>query len=217
MRFTFSGCALDPESREIFRDGKPIALPPKAFQLLEILVRNRPNAVSKARIHAELWPDTFVSDANLANLVAHLRAALGDEARHPRIIRTVQRFGYAFAAKVEELVSSPAGNGEAATFRLIWGDREIELREGENILGREPGAAAWIDVHSVSRHHARIVVSGGAATLEDMGSKNGTFLRGETITTPRPLNDGDRLRIGTVEMTVRRFEGGISTESVRSR
>jgi DNA-binding winged helix-turn-helix (wHTH) protein len=217
MRFTFSGCALDSESREIFRDGKPITLPPKAFQLLEILVRNRPKAVSKSQIHAELWPGTFVSDANLANLVAHIRAVLGDDARRPRIIRTVQRFGYAFAARVDELPSSPAGNTEPAIFRLIWGDREIALRPGENVLGREPEAAAWIDVHSVSRRHARIVVSGDSATLEDLGSKNGTFLGEKSVTAPRPLNDGDHLRIGTVEMVLRRFVGGISTESVRSR
>lgn len=217
MRFTFDGCGLDSESREVFREGNPVLLPPKAYQLLETLIRNRPKAVSKSRIHAALWPDTFVSDANLANLVAHLRAALGDEARHPRIIRTVQRYGYAFAASVEESPSSPAAPGESAAFRLIWGDREIALRQGENILGREPGAAAWIDVHSVSRRHARIVVSGDVATLEDLRSKNGTFLREQRVTTPRPLADGDHFRIGTVKMVLRRFVVGVSTESVRSR
>ena len=216
MRITFSGCALDSESREIFREGTPVSLPPKAFQLLEILVRNRPKAVSKAVIHADLWPGTFVSDANLANLVAHVRAVLGDDARRPRIIRTVQRFGYAFVASVEE-ASASAGDPETVTFRLIWGDREIALRPGENVLGREPGAAAWIDVHSVSRRHARIIVSGDAATIEDLGSKNGTFLGEKAVTTPRPLSDGDHVRIGTVEMVLRRFIGGISTESVRSR
>jgi DNA-binding winged helix-turn-helix (wHTH) protein len=215
MRFTFSDCALDSESREIFRDGKPIALPPKAFQLLEILVRHRPKAVAKSQIHAELWPGTFVSDANLANLVAHLRSALGDDARNPRIIRTVQRFGYAFAAPVDEVLS--AAPEKRVVFKVVWGDREITLREGENILGREQDATAWVDVYSVSRHHARIVVSGDVATLEDLGSKNGTFLKGETVTVPQCLRDGDRFRIGTVEMTVRRYLGGVSTESVRSR
>ena len=73
----------------------------------------------------------------------------------------------------------------------------------------------WIDVHSVSRRHARIVVSGDRATLEDLGSKNGTFLEGEAVTKPRPLVDGDRVRIGTVEMTFRRYVGGVSTQSVR--
>jgi DNA-binding winged helix-turn-helix (wHTH) protein len=215
MRFTFGDCVLDHEGREVLREGKALALPPKAFQLLAMLIQTRPKAVSKARIHEELWPETFVSDANLANLVAHLRSALGDDARNPRIIRTVQRFGYAFAAPVEEIPSAAAE--KRAVFKIIWGDREIALREGENVLGREHDAAAWIDVHSVSRRHARIVVSGETATLEDLGSKNGTFLKGETVTAPRCLNDGDHFRIGTVEMTVRRYLGGVSTESVRSR
>jgi DNA-binding winged helix-turn-helix (wHTH) protein len=216
MRFTFGDCALDSDRREVFRGGELIALPPKAFQLLTILIQMRPKAVSKARIHEALWPETFVSDANLANLIAHLRSALGDDARTPRIIRTVQRFGYAFAAEVE--ANPSAGTAEnRAIFRLIWGDREIVLREGENIIGREHDAVAWVDVHSVSRHHARIVVSGDSATLEDLGSKNGTFLEKEPVSTPRPLVDGDRFRVGTVEMVLRRYRGGVSTESARSR
>ena len=57
-----------------------------------------PKAVSKADIHSRLWPDIHVSEPNLGNLVVELRAALGDDARRPRIIRTVARFGYAFGA-----------------------------------------------------------------------------------------------------------------------
>lgn len=215
MRFTFGDCVLDSDRREVSRGGELIALPPKAFQLLAMLIRMRPNALSKAKIHEALWPETFVSDANLANLVAHLRSALGDDARNPRIIRTVQRFGYAFAAEVHE--APPPARKDGAVFKLLWGDREIALREGENVLGREHDAAAWVDVHSVSRRHARIVVLGDVATLEDLGSKNGTFLRGESVTTARTLDDGDRFRIGTVEMTIRRYVAGVSTESARGR
>jgi DNA-binding winged helix-turn-helix (wHTH) protein len=216
MRFKFGDCALDSDRREVFRSGELIALPPKAFQLLTILIQRRPKAVSKSKIHEALWPETFVSDANLANLVAHLRAALGDDARNPRVIRTVQRFGYAFAAEVD--TTPAAGPGESrAGFRLIWRDREIALGEGENIIGREHEAAAWVDVHSVSRRHARIVVSGETATLEDLGSKNGTFIKEEPVVTPRSIVDGDRFRIWTVEMILRRYRGGVSTESVRSR
>jgi hypothetical protein len=191
-----------------------VAISPKAFQLLEILIGRRPNAVSKEQLHELLWPNVFVSDANLPNLVAELRAGLGDEARNPRVIRTVQRFGYAFCAEAVPVPSEPV---RPAAFRLIWADRAIALREGENLLGREPDVAVWIDVYSVSRRHARIVVSGDRATLEDLGSKNGTFLEGEAVTRPAALSDGDRLRIGTVEMTVRRYAGAVSTQSARGR
>jgi DNA-binding winged helix-turn-helix (wHTH) protein len=213
MRLTFGRCLFDSGAREVSRDGRPVAISPKAFQLLEILIDRRPNAVSKDELRELLWPNAFVSDANLPNLVAELRAGLLDEARNPRVIRTVQRFGYAFCA---EAVPVPSEPGRPAAFKLIWADRAIALREGENLLGREPDVAVWIDVYSVSRRHARIVVSGDRATLEDLGSKNGTFLKGEAVTRPAALSDGDRLRIGTVEMTVRRYAGAVSTQSVRS-
>ena len=209
MRLTFFDCVFDSGTREVFRAGAPAAISPKAFQLLEILIDRRPNAVSKEQLHEALWPKAFVSDANLPNLVAELRAGLGDEARDPRVIRTVPRFGYAFCAE-----AVPDAPGRPARFNLIWTHRAIALREGENILGREPDAALCVDVSSVSRRHARIVVRGDSATLEDLGSKNGTFLGGEAVTTPRPLSDGDRVRIGTVEMTVWRNAGAVTTESV---
>jgi DNA-binding winged helix-turn-helix (wHTH) protein len=217
MRLHFADCVFDPDTREVVRAGQLVPLPPKAFQLLDILIRERPNAVSKERLHEELWPATFVSDANLANLVGDLRAGLGDHAKKPRIIRTVQRFGYAFSAEARPLPSAArAGRAGPKAFRLIWGDREIALVEGENFLGRDEDCAAWIDVHSVSRHHARIVVAGGTATLEDLGSKNGTFVRDERIEHPTALKDGDEIRIGTVPMTLRLYRPGVSTQTARS-
>jgi DNA-binding winged helix-turn-helix (wHTH) protein len=73
---------------------------PKAFALLAALIERRPKALSKDELHKLLWPDAFVSDANLPNLVAQLREILGDDAHEPRVIRTVPRFGYAFRADV---------------------------------------------------------------------------------------------------------------------
>jgi DNA-binding winged helix-turn-helix (wHTH) protein len=213
MRMRFGDCVLDSDVRQFLRGERVVSLQPKVFQLLETLVRARPKALSKSELHQALWPDTFVSDANLANLVADLREALGDDARSPRIIRTVQRFGYAFQAEVSLVDGASAG---ASAFRLLWGDREIALSEGENVLGRDRGAVVWIDVYSVSRHHAKIVISGSSAVLEDLGSKNGTFLRGVRVSAPMELADGDEIRIGTVPMTVRRFAPGKSTMTARS-
>ena len=211
MRLRFGDCVFDSDTRQVFRDDRLVAIPPKVFQLLEILMGERPKALSKREIHGRLWPDTFVSDANLANLIADLREALGDDAKQPRIIRTVQRFGYAFEADVRPAAPTSA----PSAFRLVWGDREIALAEGDNILGRDAAAVAWIDVYSVSRHHAKIVVSGDQATLEDLGSKNGTFLRGKVVQKALPLSDGDEIRIGTAVMTLRRF-AGVSTQTARS-
>lgn len=217
MRLGFGDCVFDGDTREFFRGGTAAHLPMKTFRLLELLLESRPKAIPKEKLMETLWPGVFVAEGNLARLVAELREMIGDDAHEPKFIRTVHGFGYAFSGEVEPKASFPGPAAAEVVFKLSWGDREIALRNGENILGRERTAAAWIDVHSVSRHHARIVVSGDTATLEDLGSKNGTFLEGESVTAPRPLRDGDRVRIGTVEMTFRRYLGGVSTEVVRSR
>lgn len=214
MQTRFAGCQFDSDTREVVRHGRVLPLSPRAYQLLDILIRERPKAISKEKLHQELWPATFVADANLANLVADLRAALGDDARHPQIIRTLPRFGYAFRADTETAAAEPVL--EKSIFKLLWRDREIPMREGENVLGRDEASVAWIDVSSVSRHHARIVVSRDLATVEDLGSKNGTYLKGRRVGEPAALADGDELRIGTVSLIFRRFRTGVSTRTARS-
>jgi DNA-binding winged helix-turn-helix (wHTH) protein len=216
MSVAFGDCVFDPDTREVFRNGQPVSLSPKAFRLLEILIEERPRALSKERLHELLWPGVFVADANLVNLVADLRAALGDDAKNPSLVRTVPRFGYAFLPEVRETGNEKDGK-RRSVFKLLWQDREIALAEGENGLGRDEASIAWIDVYSVSRHHARIVVSGEAATVEDLGSKNGTFVQGRRIQGPVPVEDGDTIRIGTVSLVLRRFVSGRSTQTVGGR
>ena len=211
MRLRFGDSEFDPGTREVFRAGKPVHVSPKAFALLAALIERRPKAISKDELHKLLWPDTFVSEANLPNLVAELRDALGDDAHQPRIIRTVPRFGYAFVAE-----SSGAGPLAASpAFRLIWGDREIALRPGENVIGRDEAATLWIDDSLVSRRHARIVIDENGAVLEDLGSKNGTRLGGSQITGAVTLQDGDSIRLGSLEVRFRISGAGGSTETWR--
>ena len=99
-------------------------------------------------------------------------------------------------------------------YRLIWNRREIELSEGENVLGRDHGAVAWIDSPTVSRRHARIVVSDEQAVLEDLGSRNGTWVRGRRVTGRLRLADLDELKLGSVVMVFRVFEPD-ETDSAR--
>jgi len=213
MRLGFGEYVLDLGTRQVFRVAEEILLSPKAFQLLELLTARRPNAVSKEELQKTLWPDTFVSETNLANLVSELRAAFGDEARQSHVIRTVQRFGYAFQADARDLPVAAAAGKAAAGCRLVWGEVEFPLREGENMIGRDPAAAVHVDDVSVSRYHARIVIDGAAARIEDLGSKNGTHVRESPIAGSVPLRDGDDVRLGSVAMVFHRSETGAPTET----
>jgi len=204
-------CVLDSAARRLSRAGRSVHLSPKAFQLLELLLAQRPRAVSKAEMRDALWPATYVAASSLARVVAELRAALADDARHPRLVRTVHGFGYAFSGDAATEPQTPSAPPDAFACRLTWGDREILLREGEHVLGRAPTASVWIDSTSVSRSHARIVVAGGRATLEDLGSKNGTFLRGQKLQAPSELSDGDVIAVGPMVLKFRAARATVST------
>ena len=211
MRVAFAGCVFDTARRELKRDGKPAHLSPKAFQFLEALLERRPRAISKADLRDLLWPEVVVADTSLGRVLVEVRAAIGDEARASRLIRTVHGFGYAFCGTVTSLQDS--ASPENLSFRLIWGAREIALPEGASVLGRTPECAVWIDAPGVSRRHARVTVSETAALLEDLGSKNGTYLRGRRIRGPERLGDGDEVSLGSVVMTVRLFRDTASTRT----
>jgi Transcriptional regulatory protein, C terminal len=73
----FGDFIVDTDTRELLRESRPVHLSPKAFQLLELLVTARPRALSKDALYKRLWPNTFVVEANLSNLVGELRAAIG--------------------------------------------------------------------------------------------------------------------------------------------
>jgi DNA-binding winged helix-turn-helix (wHTH) protein len=96
MQVTCGDCVIDSKARELRRRGEPIPLSPKAFELLLILLECGPTAVSKRTLQDRLWPNMFVVEKNLTNLIAEIRKAIGDKPSAPRFIRTVQRFGYAW-------------------------------------------------------------------------------------------------------------------------
>jgi DNA-binding winged helix-turn-helix (wHTH) protein len=104
MQLQFADLTFDRDSRQLWVRGQEIQLSPKAFDLLALLVERRPNAVSKADITAHLWPGTFVSPSSLPSLVSEIRQAIADHRRRPRLIRTLNRVGYAFDS--EQLQSS---------------------------------------------------------------------------------------------------------------
>jgi hypothetical protein len=200
----FGEYALDEARRELLHRSATVHLTPKAYELLRLLLERRPAAVSKAEIHDRIWPGTFVSDVNLATLVFEIRTAIGDDPQAPRYIRTVRGFGYAFCDVGPQ--ASRAAPVSLPHARLIWGEREIALREGENILGRTPEAVAWMDHGSISRRHACVTIHAGEATIEDLGSRHGTQVDGVRIEGKTTLHNGARIGLGGVSMLFRVFE-----------
>ena len=197
VQLSFGPFTLDVETRQLLRGTDQIRLSPKAFQLLKTRVDARPRALSKAELHERLWPDTFVTDANLGILIAEIRNVLDDDAREPRYVRTLHGFGYAFlgpAVEIRRPAASAAPSG--ISYWLIWRERKFALTEGSNLAGRSPEAGVWLDVPGVSREHARLTISNASATLEDLGSRNGTFRAGERITAPVVLRDDDQIQLG---------------------
>ena len=168
MRLDLGPVTLDTDRHQVFRGAEPAHLSTKAFQLLELLVDNRPRALSKEELQKALWPDTFVSDTSLTTLVNEVRTLLSETAREPRHIRTVHGYGYAF--------EGPASPAPASGCRLVWDEREVLLDEGENILDatRRPAVpslmrlspAATLD-HGSRRRRPRSKTS---------QSKNGTLV-----------------------------------------
>jgi DNA-binding winged helix-turn-helix (wHTH) protein len=213
MRLRFADCVVDTDQRQIFRGERAVALSSKAYQLLTLLLEARPKAVAKEKLYFQLWPDTFVVQANLANLIGEIRAALGDSAHHSRFIRTLHGFGYAFSSDVEVEQPSPAAADELPPHWILWNEKSLPLRMGENVIGRGPTVQVPLEERGVSRRHARILIEVQGATIEDLESKNGTFVQGERIATARKLASGDELRFGPVSVTYSTSQG-LSTWTV---
>jgi DNA-binding winged helix-turn-helix (wHTH) protein len=202
VSFRFGRFELDCATRQLLGNGDEIHLSPKAFDLLAALLANRSRVVPKAELLDLLWPSTFVEETNLAGLVAEIRRALEDSAAQPVFLRTVYKVGYRFVADVIDRTGSARATRAGARPLLLFANRQALLLEGANVIGRAPDATIQCDAPGVSRHHARIVVRAGEATLEDLGSKNGTYLQQERITSAR-LSDGDEIRLGTASLTFR--------------
>lgn len=216
MKVRFGDCVFDSEMRQLQRGTACLDLPPKTLLLLEALLEERPRPVSKQALQERLWPETFVAESNLARLVAELRQAVGDPGRAPRLIRTIHRFGYAFAGDAETL--PPARSVPAGAYGwLRWRDRDYPLAEGDNLLGRGEDCLVALPSGKVSRRHARIRVTPDEAVLEDLGSKNGTYIGDRRVEGPTTLADGDEIRVGSVVLAFRARPAAGSTETAAER
>jgi hypothetical protein len=200
-------------ARQVTRAGAHVHLTRKALELLHLLVQHRPTVVTKEDIHRHLWPTTFVSESSLQALISEIRQAL-DEHPAPSWIRTAHGVGYAFNGDVDEAPARSRAGGKTRAW-LLADSWRVALGEGENVIGRGSDDVVVIDAPGISRRHARVVVREGAV-IEDLSSKNGTWVRDQRVTAPTTLNDGDMVRLGSLLFTFRFAHAVDSTDTQAS-
>ncbi len=220
----FGEFTLDASRRQLLRGSQPLHLSPKAFELIAMLIEHRPAAISKSAIHHRLWPDSFVSDGAVAVLIADIRHALGDSARRSAFVRTIHRFGYAFAVPADTVDGAARADSGTTMGWLTKGDQRVPITAGENVVGRgssatlriglDTAAALHGDPVGISRCHAVIVFTDEMPMLRDLASKNGTFVDGERVTTLVRLADGAQIRLGSFSLQFRRLMDGSATQSL---
>ncbi len=121
--YEFDEYRLDVKRQELLKDGVPVSLTHKAFQILLILVQNFGQTVEKEDIYQELWADSFVEDSNLTQHIYVLRKTLGRDPHGESYIETVARSGYRFAAEINvELTPAMSAKPEAAVSRTDFSD-----------------------------------------------------------------------------------------------
>lgn len=206
----FGPFELDLKTGELRGDGHRVRLQEQPFQVLAFLIERAGDLVTRQELRDRLWPQAvFVDfDHGVNKAVTKIRRALGDAAESPRYVETLERRGYRFIAPVERTMTPAGGNGAAPAGpavlpRLVWAGRTIPLATGPNLIGRDPGAVAWIDSAQVSRRHAYIHVEAGCASIEDLGSKNGTYHNEQPLKGAAFLQDGDRIRVGPALLVFR--------------
>ena len=137
-RFHFAEFTVDGDQKVLLRHGVPHPLAPKVFDTLLILVENAGRLVGKNDLMNQLWPDTFVEEANLTFNIQQLRKLLGDDARQPRFIETVSRRGYRFIAPVEKLLSEKETTiADAGNTAGNVDQRVLVTARGESALAAE--------------------------------------------------------------------------------
>jgi DNA-binding winged helix-turn-helix (wHTH) protein len=227
--FRFGEFELDVAAYALWRAGERIKLEKIPMELLILLVGRAGTLADRRTIQASLWgSDVFVEHDSATNTaIRKIRQALGDDAEKPRFIETVVGKGYRFIAPVERhrSESDVRGNNEFEVapvspgrqrrsfphYCVTRGRQEFVLDRGENLLGRDPDAHVYIDHPSVSRHHAQISIQSDRAILEDLKSRNGTFLEGRRIEAPTEIRHGAIIGLGPITLTFVVLTGAAST------
>ena len=159
--YEFGLFRLDARERRLLREGQAVPLPPKAFDLLLVLVRHHGRLLGKDELLKLVWPDMFVEEANLPSNVSLIRKALGDTTEGRRYIETVPKHGYRFVADVRRV----SGDGRASAVE--------QEPDAQGLAAPSKDRFARQAVLIALALMVGLVALGGAATLFYRWTKNG--------------------------------------------
>jgi DNA-binding winged helix-turn-helix (wHTH) protein len=202
--FRLGEWVVDPRANRVSQGTTTVQLEQRVMSVLLCLAENAGEVVTRQRLVDSVWDEGFVADNTVTHAIAELRKAFRDCARDPLFIETIHRRGYRLIAPV--ILDAPQADGynlEPVRFLAIFRETEYPLWQGEYLIGRDPECAITIPSMKVSRHHARITVEGPRTLLDDLESKNGTFLNGIRIECSTAINGGDLIGIGRITETIR--------------
>lgn len=211
--FRFGEFELDTAAYALSRAGERIRLEKLPMELLMLLVARAGTLLERREIQASLWgSDVFVEHDSATNTaVRKIRQALGDDADTPRFVETVVGKGYRFIAPVE----GRTHGRPVPAWCVTRGKHEFILDHADNLLGRDPDACVYVDHPSVSRRHALISIRGNRVMIEDLKSRNGTFVTGRRIDSPTEIHHGAIIGLGPITVTFRRLSSPASTRPFR--
>jgi len=200
-----------PRQNRIKSGDLSVHLRPRVMDVLAVLAAHGGEVVTRQEIIESVWRRRFIAESVLTRAVFELRRAFGDDPDQPRVIETLQGRGYRLLPEVRRLGASALAEPAPVPMALYWRGQELQLAEGETLIGRSDNATIRVASDVVSRRHARIVADQLQATLEDLGAKNGTYLNGKRLEGSAVLQHGDRITIGPTVLIFRQVDDGDTT------
>jgi DNA-binding winged helix-turn-helix (wHTH) protein len=196
--------------RLLASDGRDLT---RLFYETRLLLSRNPDSpdvlVLLDQVRSAMDPSAFAASMGAAATAAILNKTLSPDLAYA--------YARSAARAAAEALPDAQLDGPAARCWL-WSEMgRFPLREGDNVLGRGEDARVVLESSMVSRHHARVTVRGDVALIEDLGSKNGTYVGDERVSTPRQLQEGDQIRVGAFVLAFHRPDPSSSTSSQTGR
>lgn len=227
----FAEFELDVGGYVLRRPDGPLRLEKLPMEVLILLVQRAGTLVQRSEIQAMFWrPDVYVEhDSAINTAVRKIRRTLGDDADNPRFVETVVGKGYRFIAPVQSDANpqaQPSANHDRSSARwprgfpsysATRGRQEFILEAGDTVFGRDPAAGVYVDHPSVSRRHACLSIGSQGAVLEDLKSRNGTFVNGRRIDGPTNIGHGALIGLGPITLTFIVSVAPASTQPINPR